>query len=135
MAAPTAPTAKSWTLAELITASGGSLACRASLETWFFVYEERDKEEGKGGRTVKYVVPTREEAVTLSKGLGVYGADGEVKAVQFLRLQADTRTYPAPSVLVSLESPINEKVVEKARLRASAMSKLSRPELDALLDD
>lgn len=113
-------------MAEFIRNRGGPVSATLSTETVFKVYEEHDKNEGRGGRDVRYVVADEADARLLSRGLGVMGTDGSVEREDHVVLLLDGRRYSIA---------IHEMTDERARgaLLASALRKLTDDERRALL--
>lgn len=114
----------------MINAAGGSLRCIASVETIYAVFEDLDKEEGKGGRRLQFATSSRDVAATLAKGRGVYGQSGEIRAVQTLRLEPEDLN--APPVFFPLNHSLALEDLRQARLRAEAVALLTKEQYDAL---
>lgn len=109
--------------------AGETVSATLRLETAFHVFEEHDKTEGKGGRSLKYIVSSRSEADKLAKGLGVWGGNGDVVEVKTVRIRPNDSTQAACFDLSNLREPAKE---DKARLAAAARAKLTIEEAEAL---
>lgn len=107
------------------------LDCQLQLETWFDVYEELDKTEGKGGRKLKFRTQDKKDALELSKNLGVFGGNGTITEKTFYKISipAHNCEYLIPFVNSEYETT---EVIDKTRLVLSAMKKLSKEEIRAL---
>ena len=101
---------------------------------YYQIYEENDKTEGRGGKTLKHVSLNKDVARKLSKNLGVYGGNGEVREARFLELQ-----FPNGSRILMNDSDVERINADKiyddlklAKIKDSILAKLSDEEIEIL---
>lgn len=109
-------------------------SCKCKMIQYYQVYEETDKTEGKGGKTLKHVSLNKDVARKLSRNLGVYGANGEVREARFLELQ-----FPNGSRILMNDSDLErintDKIyhdLELAKIKDGILAKLSDEEIGIL---
>jgi hypothetical protein len=103
---------------------------RLSLVTLYRVHEDHDKNEGRGGTTVRYTVTSEADAKTLAAGLGPMGTAGYIDKSEYLRIELSGGFV----LHVQLSSVHEGDVPDTARaaLAAAALRKLSPEERAAL---
>lgn len=101
---------------------------------YYQVYEENDKTEGRGGKTLKHVSLNKDVARKLSRNLGVYGANGEVREARFLEIQ-----FPNGSKILMNDSDVErinaDKIyddLELARIKDGILAKFTDEEIGIL---
>ena len=101
---------------------------------YYQVYEDNDKTEGRGGKTLKHVSLDKNIAQKLSRNLGVWGGNGEVREIRILEIQFSN----GESVLINdseLEVISRDKVyheISLAKIKDSILAKLSDEEIGIL---
>jgi hypothetical protein len=109
-------------------------SCKCKMIRYYQIYEENDKTEGRGGKTLKYLSLDKDIARKLSRNLGVYGENGEVREARILELQ-----FPNGSKILMNESELEVVSIDKtyhelklARIKDSILMKLSDEEIGIL---
>lgn len=109
------------------------------LRTSFHVFEDHDKTEGRGGRSLRYVVDTRAEADELAVNLGVWDRPGDIQQVAEVEIVMGrvptTSGYTGGKVVARFPlSALRESSdpASVARLAAQARAKLTPDEARAL---
>jgi len=108
--------------------------CKCKMIQYYQIYEENDKTEGRGGKTLKHVSLTKDVARKLSRNLGVCGANGEIREAKFIEIQ-----FPNGSKILMNDSDLErinaDKIyndLEVARIKDSILAKLSDEEIGIL---
>jgi hypothetical protein len=109
-------------------------SCKCKMIQYYQIYEENDKTEGRGGRTLKHISLNKDVARKLSRNLGRYGANGEVVEIKILRLQ-----FPNGSTVLINDSELEVTSVDKvyhelelARIKDGILAKLTDEEIGIL---
>lgn len=107
-------------------------ACNCKMIQYYQIYEENDKTEGRGGKTLKHVSLDKDIARKLSKNLGVWGGNGEVREVRLLEIN-----FPNGSKVLMDDSKVDseDKVYHElslARIKDAILMKLSDEEIGIL---
>lgn len=112
------------------TETGGRQSTPAFLSRSkaYKVYEDHDKEEGRGGRTMRFVVTSRGDATLLAAGLGPQGTLGHIEEVDNLVIEVAGYKFTVPFNAVAERTEDR-----KATLRAAALLKLTPEERAAVL--
>lgn len=101
---------------------------------YYQVYEENDKTEGRGGKTLKHVSLSKDIARKLSKNLGVWGGNGEVREVKILELQflngSKVLINDSELEVISIDKTYHE--LKLAQIKDSILAKLSDEEIGIL---
>lgn len=103
-------------------------SANVKYEIWYRIWEDLDKEEGRGGRKLRHIINDSNHAKTLSKGLGVYGADGFIEKIELLRIHFND----GYEILIEPLKIIVENELRNSLLKVSALNKLTSEELKAL---
>ncbi len=109
-------------------------SCSCRMIQYYQVYEENDKTEGRGGKTLKHVSLNKNIASKLSRNLGVWGGNGEVREIKILELQ-----FPNGSRILMNDSELELISIDKtyhelklAEIKDSILMKLSDEEIGIL---
>lgn len=109
-------------------------SCKCKMIQYYQIYEETDKTEGKGGRTLKHVSLNKDVARKLSRNLGVYGANGEVQEIKMMEVQ-----FPNGSRILVSDSELEVISIDRvwdelnnARIKDSILAKLTDEEIGIL---
>lgn len=92
------------------------------------VYEDQDKEEGRGGRTLRFVLTSKPDAIMLAAGLGPQGNTGHIEEVDNLIIVVAGHEFTVP-----FHAAKEHTEDRKAALRAAVLLKLTPEERAALL--
>lgn len=110
------------------------ISCQCKMIQYYQVYEENDKIKGGEGKTLKHVSLNKDTARKLSRNLGVYGANGEVREARFLEIQ-----FPNGSKILMNDSDVErinaDKIyddLELARIKDGILAKLTDEEIGIL---
>ena len=107
------------------------ISCSCKMIQYYQVYEENDKTEGRGGKALKHVSLDKNVAQKLSRNLGVWGGNGEVREIRILEIQ-----FPnGESALINdseLELISRDKVyheISLAKIKDSILAKIYDEEI------
>lgn len=113
---------------ELLRNKASGLPATIKMGTTYHVFEDTDKNEGRGGQVLRYVVHDPGDAKGLSQNLGPMGCDGRVERMDGLVIS----TVGDNVFAVPLQYVVETAADRKAALRAQAIAKLSKEEREAL---
>lgn len=109
-------------------------SCQCKMIQYYQVYEENDKIKGGEGKTLKHVSLDVTIARKLSRNLGVWGGNGEVREIKMMELQ-----FPNGSKILVNDSDLEISSIDKvyhevglARIKDSILMKLSDEEIGIL---
>jgi hypothetical protein len=84
-------------------------SCNCKMIQYYQVYEENDKTEGRGGKTLNHVSLNKDVARKLSRHLGLHGANGEVQEIKMMEVQ-----FPNGSGILVISEELVNDVGEKS---------------------
>ena len=109
-------------------------SCNCKMIQYYQIYEENDKTKGGEGRTLKHVSLNKDAARKLSRNLGLYGANGEVREIKMMEVQ-----FPNGSRILVNDSELEVISIDRvwgelnnARIKDGILAKLTDEEIGIL---